>query len=178
MNMLAVLALALSAAAAEAGPAPAAPKARPEKVPPAQAFPGVETSTGAAWALTVGDLYNGTKYRDPFAAVLGAGRAEQGLPEAQEGAEAAEYQFSIHALNLKGIMQDRKGSSAILVDVKTGQGYLLRNGRLFDYKDHRVPDVRGVIHAKQKSVILITPEKDVQTLFLGEEEGDAGKSSP
>jgi len=174
MNILvAVFALAAAAAAA---PAPASVKAQPKKAAPGRAPAVVAASTSAARTLTVNDLYGGAKYRDPFASVM-AGAAAPRPQQAPEGAEA-EYQFSIHSLNLKGIMQDRRGGSAILVDPKSGQGYLLRGGRLFDYKGHRVPDVRGVIHAKQKSVVLMTPEKDVQTLFLGEEEAAEGDDSP
>ena len=162
-----------------AGAASAAKKAQPHAGRAAPASPAVEASTGAARAPTVGDLYAGAKYRDPFAALAGAGGLAEQPQAAEDGAEAAEYQFSIHSLSLRGIMKDRRGASAVLVDAKTGQGFILRSGLLFDYKNHRIPGVRGAIHTKQKSVTLTTPEKDSQTLRLGEDEGgDAGKESP
>ncbi|MEK9145958.1 MAG: hypothetical protein AAB339_10140, partial [Elusimicrobiota bacterium] len=79
-------------------------------------------------------------------------------------------EFSIHLLNLKGILKDRRGSYAILTDT-LGGSFLLKDGKLFDYKNKPLPGVTGAIQPKQKSVTLMTPDKDVQVLRIGEEEG-------
>ena len=148
MKTLVALILLATAGTASA----AAPAAGPQTAKPATP-PSVEASTGAERQLTISDLYNGTKYRDPFLPAGAAAAApSEADKESQKEAEEAEMEFSIHSLNLKGIMQDRRGVSATLVHVKTGQGYILRSGKLFDYKSHRVPGVSGTIQSAKKSV--------------------------
>ncbi|MFA6092446.1 MAG: hypothetical protein WCU88_07330 [Elusimicrobiota bacterium] len=137
------------------------------------AVSAVAASTDAVKPMTVADLYNGSRYRDPFRAPdsgagPGAGAAVAAASPQEEGAG-----FSIHSLNLKGILKESVGASAVLVDPRNGIGYLLKNGRLFDYKNHRIPGVTGVVQIRQKSVMLMTPDKDVQMLRLGEEEDAA-----
>lgn len=163
---------------------PGALAAEPSKSTTAPA--AVDASTDTDKTLSVVDLYKAV--RDPFTPVTAASLvplkpaaeveagANNGVASVEE--EPPEPEFSIHFLSLKGIMKDRRGASAILVHEKTGQGYLLRGGRLYDYKSNRIPDVTGVVKPKEKTVILMTPDKDVQPLFLGETSETAEKKEP
>lgn len=128
----------------------------------------VSESTGTP-KRTAADLYRGDRYRDPFA-VLSPGRSAA----VREAKEFSLETFSIHALKLKGIMREKAATYAILVDRDSGMGFLLRGNRLFTYKNEMIPGVSGRINAAQKSVTLVTAEKDVQTLRLGEEEDGDG----
>ncbi|MFA6029924.1 MAG: hypothetical protein WC969_08730 [Elusimicrobiota bacterium] len=169
MNFLGFLAvLASSALALEPAAVPAKSGA------PAQGK-AASSSSDTVKALTVGDIYGGGRYRDPFRLPSAGSGPAVIAKEGEGGGETLE--FSIHSLNLKGILKDQTGASALLVDPRTGSGYLLKSGRLFDYKNHRVAGVTGVIQQKQKSVILMTPDKDVQTLRLGEEEDAAAEKA-
>lgn len=128
---------------------------------------GVDRSTGPARPRTVEDIYQGAKYRDPFRAVTAAA--------SRSAASKAGFRiedFSIHEVELKGIMKDSKGSSAILVDIATGASLVLRKGRVYTFKDKRIPGVTGRINVAQKTVILLTADKDVQTLRLGGDEDE------
>lgn len=123
-------------------------------------------SASSETTKTVTDLYKGS--RDPFR-----------MPSAGGGGGAAAApaepfkldDFNIHTLDLKGIMADKGGSIAILVDNRFQLSFILRGGFVYSGKK-RVPGVTGTIHRRQKSVTLITTDKDVQTLRLGETEED------
>lgn len=161
--------LAASAAAAPAAAVEAAaPKASTATATTAAA--GVKSST-AAPSVTPADLYGGGKLRDPFAPLLGAGGVGAAMQVVAPAAFNME-EFSIHGLDLKGIMKDPKGSFAVLVETKSGTGFILRDGRLYDYKGKPVAGVTGVIRPRQKSVMLQTPDRDVQWLRLGEKEDE------
>ena len=87
-------------------------------------------------------------------------------------AEAKEFtleDFSIQNLELRGIMKDRQGSFAVLLDIDSRTGFILRNGKLYDYKKKHIPGVKGQISLPQKSVTLTTEDKDTRTFRLGEE---------
>jgi len=128
---------------------------------------GVETST--APARTVEDIYGGAAFPDPFS--RGGGGAGGSTTLAVEDFDLEE--LSIHNLELKGIMTDRKGSSfALFIDPHSKTGLILRNSRLFDYKKRQIPGIKGSINLIQKKVQLITEEKDVQVFYLGEEDAD------
>ncbi|MBI5245520.1 MAG: hypothetical protein HY922_17800 [Elusimicrobia bacterium] len=193
MRTIAAILLLWALAPAPARAASAAQGAQAQMARSTSTLPSVEASTSAERQVTVSDLYNGAKYRDPFAAVTGESPAAAQIEtlrasaakgeEVEDGGEEDEPAFSIHSLNLKGVMKDPRGAAAILVHVKTGEGFVLRNGRLYDYKNKRVEGVAGSIQLKQKpavsSVTLMTPDKDVQILILGEDEGgEAVKKSP
>jgi len=129
--------------------------------------PAVAESTDTVKPRTVEDIYIGAKYRNPFTEVTAAAGGRS--------VSAAAYNpedFSIHELDLRGIMRDKTGAFAILTDRVAGVGFVLRQGKLYDYRNKLVPDVKGRINMAQKTVYLITPEKDVQTLRLGEDEED------
>lgn len=111
-------------------------------------------------------LYDGERYRDPFQPPKAAA-SPAASAQAQDPAQPQE--FSIHLLNLKGILKDKRGSYAVLTD-SLGGSYILKDGKLFDYKNKPLPGVAGAIQPKQKSVTLMTPDKDVQVLHIGEEE--------
>ncbi|MFH1724672.1 MAG: hypothetical protein ABII00_08620 [Elusimicrobiota bacterium] len=134
--------------------------------PAAAEEPSVKGSTEAARPVRVEDLYGGLKLRDPFRDLTKAGGGMVAIVAAKE---FDPEEFSIHAVDLKGVMKDRSGTYAVLVDGETGMGFILREGKLFDYKNNRIPKVTGRINVPQKTVILMTPDKDVQTLRLGEE---------
>jgi len=116
---------------------------------------------------TIEDLYRGDRYRDPFAK-LSLGESSVAREEKEFSLET----FSIHALKLKGILKEKGATYAILVEEESGMGFMLRKRRLYTYKNEVIPGVSGRINVVQKSVTLLTDEKDVQTLRLGEEEED------
>lgn len=164
----ALLALGARRAAAEAvvQAATTAPKAAPQQMP-AGAKPSVDKSTAAAASgepQTVQDLYHGDQ-RDPFQVQFGGGAPGAGA----ENPEAV-VEFSIHNLALRGIMQDRGGDFAVLAERGTGNPYVLKKGRLYDHRNKLVKGVTGSVKPKQKMVALMTPDRDVQTLILGEDE--------
>lgn len=181
MNALPLLLL-LCAAAARAqmpggpgGPsaAPAsglsAAQADPPKRRPKEKAPEVDASTGGVRALGVDDIYGGAKLRDPFMKLAGAGAAAAAAPPKDYDPE----EFSIHQLELKGIMRDKAGMTALLVDLSSRFPFILRGGRLYDMRKKPVKGVTGVIKPAQKTVTLSTADKDVQILRLGEDADEA-----
>lgn len=126
----------------------------------------VQASTRPASVPLATDLYRSERLRDPFVEPTAGGGATV------LGATAAEpAEFSIHALTLKGILGEKSGGMALLIEPVSGATYILRNGRLYDYRNKPVPGVSGAVLPRQKTVRLQTPDKDVQTFILGEEEG-------
>ncbi len=140
--------------------------ARAQMAPPA-----VDASTAPVRPRTIEDIYQGGRYRDPFIPLTGASAMTT------VSKEFVLEDFSIHELQLKGIMRDGAGAYALLIDQTTRAGFILRDGRLYDYKNKRIPGVTGRIDLPQKSVVLVTVDKDVQTLRLGEDE-DEDKKDP
>jgi hypothetical protein len=126
---------------------------------------GVDGSSDTVRPKSIEDIYTGGKLRDPFVALGGAGGAPSSSVTDFDMAD-----FSIHELELKGIMRDKNGAFAMLIDESTRTGFILRRGRVYTYKNERVPGVTGRINLAQKTVVLITVDKDVQTLRLGEDE--------
>jgi len=127
--------------------------------------PAVAVSTAAPMEPGVNDLYPFERMhlRDPFMQLGGSsgyGDQEGDIPV-----------FSIHNLVLKGIMQDSSGDFALFVDAASGANYVLRKDVLYDIKRKPVPGVSGIIKPQQKTVHLLTLDKDVQTFILGEERG-------
>lgn len=125
--------------------------------------------------LTVDDLYKGDRFRDPFKKVNPGETVSS-----REDKEFSLETFSIHSLKLKGVMKEKDGAYAVLIDGETATGFILKNRRLYTYKNEKIPGVSGKINIEQKSVTLITDEKDVQTLRLGEseEEAEGGADEP
>ena len=136
------------------------------------AFPAVaeegDASTMTLKASVPEDIYGGAKYRDPLKKVS-ASAARASVAKVKFTME----DFSIHEVDLTGIMKDRKGAYAVLVDVPSGTGLILRKGRIYTFKKKRIPGVTGRINVAQKTVILLTADKDVQTLRLGGDEEEA-----
>ncbi len=178
------LALSSALAALAFGEGPDAPPKSAEKAvaPP----PAVSVSTSIAIGSTIEEIYPGAPPRDPFVAVAGQARSAASAPAASGetpipvGTVPSE-DFSIHSLELKGVMEDRSGGFAILVDPKFGASFVLKRGRLFDVRNKLVPGVTGLVKAKQKSVMLIGPgpEHDKRVLTMAEkEDGDENNSAP
>ena len=140
--------------------------AAPPPAPPAASKPAVAASTGTEEGPSVDSLYKGDKIRNPF---LPAGSASVVTETA-----AAPEEFSIHNLLLKGIMRDPNGDFAVLAQRGSTDSFVLKHGRLYDHRNKLVKGVSGSVKPKQKMVQLMTPDKDVQTLILGEEE-EGGK---
>lgn len=157
--------------ASQAAPAAPAAPARPERKKEKDKGFEVQASTDGTKALGVDDIYGGTKLRDPFTKLSGAGVAA--APVAAPPKEFDPEEFSIHKLELKGIMRDKAGMTALLVDIDTHFTFILRGGRLYDMRKKPVPNVTGAIQPAQKSVTLTTADKDVQTLRLGEDADEA-----
>jgi hypothetical protein len=128
----------------------------------------VAVSTDTARPLTAADLYRGAQFRDPF--LPPSAGSSQAAPAARPAPSGEEVEFSIHELVLKGILQDSGGATAILVDNRLGTGYILKGGRLYDYKKKPVSGVSGEVRAAKKMVVLNTADKDRQELTLGEED--------
>lgn len=161
--MTSALLLALLAGPAGAAPPPKpAPPAKPGTAAPA-APAGMAASTAPAQP-TVQDIYGGDAYRDPFMKLGAAGAQAVAAPVAEFKVE----DFSIHTLELKGIMRDRGGPIAVLVDTSTHASFTLRGGRLYGPKKKTIPGVTGTVRPDRKTVTLMTADKDVQTLRLGE----------
>lgn len=166
---------AAEAAASTAAPAaPAAVQAPRAQTPqstarakPASIAPTVVSSTTAP---APADLYKAE--RDPFMEFQSASPGSAAIIAAGQEPEP----FNIHALTLKGIMRDKSGDSAILVQPNAGATYLLKKGKLYDAdklydpKTKPIAGVTGVVKYKQKTVHIMTSDKDVQTLILGEQQ--------
>lgn len=161
--------LALSAASLRAAePAAVLPSAvRPAvqgTAPPAgaAAAPVAEVKSSTP-PITVASIYTVEKLRDPFqrgGASTAAGSSKEFVLE----------DFSIHNLSLKGLLKDSGTDYALLVDREFGLSFVLRKGRLYDQKNKPVPGITGTIDIRQKQVNVMTMDKDVQVLRLGEEE--------
>lgn len=138
---------------------------------PAQAGPTPAASVGAilpigASTQTVSSLYTGDRVRDPFLpAAMGVTRSRR----AEDAKTAGPVVVDIHGMILRGIMKDAKIDYALFAS-EDGGSYLLRGGKLYNERNKPVPGITGVIKLKQKTVQLITSDKDVQVFRLGEDE--------
>lgn len=165
--MISTLAFLLATAgSALAGPAPSPAAAA------APAAASASTSTASAFGVstqTVSSIYTGDRSRDPFMpAAMGAKSARRVTDENKpEGPEVVD----IHGMQLKGILKDTKIDFA-LFSSEAGGTYLLRGGKLFNERNKQVPGITGNIKIKQKTVELITADKDVQVFRLGEDDKD------
>ena len=153
---------------ATAGPALAGPASSPA---------AVVKSTGAAQmpigtsTQTVSSLYTGDRVRDPFLpAAMGGASTRRVVDTKNDGPEIVD----IHGMTLRGIMKDSRAEYA-LFNAETGGSYLLRSGKLYNERNKLVPGITGTIKLKQKTVELITPDKDVQVFRLGEDEKEKEK---
>lgn len=161
-----LLALLLATAGpATAGPAPS---------------PAVAASTSAAHVAvstqTVGSIYTGDRVRDPFLpATMGGGGARR-VESKSEGDNGPEV-VDIHGMSLRGIMKDAKTDYA-LFSAETGGSYILRGGKLYNERNKQVPGITGAVKLKQKTVELVTADKDVQVFRLGEEEDKDKEMKP
>lgn len=162
---------------ATAGPALAGPAPSPAAPAPAAAKPAVAASTSAAHmpigssTQTVSSIYTGDRSRDPFLpAAMGASSARRSDDVKSDGPELVD----IHGMSLRGIMKDAKVDYALFT-AETGGTYLLRGGKLYNERNKVVPGIGGSIKLKQKTVELITPDKDVQVFRLGEDEKEKEK---
>lgn len=160
-----------SAAASQPAPGLSAAQADLPKRKAKDKAPEVDASTDGVRALGVDDVYGGAKLRDPFMKLSGAGAA--GTAVAAPAKDYDPEEFSIHQLELKGIMRDKAGITALLVDMSSRFPFILRGGRLYDMRKKPVKGVTGVIKPAQKTVTLTTADKDVQTLRLGEDADEA-----
>ena len=152
---------------ATAGPAKAGPVASP----------AVAASSGAAHmpigssTQTVSSIYTGDRSRDPFLpAAMGATSIRRVDDAKSDGPEVVD----IHGMTLRGIMKDAKVDYALFT-AEGGGTYLLRGGRLYNDRNKPVPGISGAIKLKQKTVELITPDKDVQVFRLGEDDKEKEK---
>lgn len=150
---------------ATAGSASAGPASSPAAVAASTSIPpvGIGVST-----QTVSSIYTGDRVRDPFLpAAMGSSRPRRADDAKSEGPEVVD----IHGLSLRGIMKDIKIDYALFTS-ETGGTYLLRGGKLYNERNKRVPGITGAIRLKQKTVELVTADKDVQVFRLGEDEKD------
>ena len=118
---------------------------------------------------TVSTLYTGDRVRDPFLPAA-MGVTSRRVEENSDGPATVD----IHALTLKGLLKDTDHDYA-LFSSDTGGVYMLRGGKLYNDRNKPVPGISGRIKLKQKTVELITAEKDVQVFRLGEDEKDKDK---
>jgi hypothetical protein len=143
-----------------ATPGPAA--AGPAPSPAAPASGALAQST-----MTVASLYTGDRVRDPFVASSGSGVAKRRPAQDLEGGEPEVV--DIHGFSLRGILKDADTDFALFA-AEGGGTFLLRGGRLYDARNKPVPGITGRIKLKQKTVELVTADKDVQVFRLGEDE--------
>ena len=162
MTTITFVLLLATAGSASAGPAPS---------PAAVAVSTVAAQTVAVTTQTVSTVYTGDRVRDPFLpAAMGASTARRSDDAKTDGPEVVD----IHGMTLRGIMKDQLIDYALFT-AETGGTYLLRGGKLYNERNKVVPGIRGVIKLKQKTVELITPDKDVQVFRLGEDDKEKEK---
>lgn len=153
---------------ATAGPALAGPAASPAAAPASTSAAHMPIGSSTQ---TVSSLYTGDRSRDPFLpAAMGASSARRVEDVKSDGPEIVD----IHGMTLRGILKDAKIDYA-LFSSENGGTYLLRGGKLYNERNKPVPGISGSIRLKQKSVELITPDKDVQVFRLGEDDKDKEK---
>lgn len=164
-----MITLAIALLVATAGPAAAGPAPSPAAVA-ASSSSVIATST-----QTVATIYTGDRVRDPFLpAAMGATSARRADKDENSGPETVD----IHGMSLKGILKDANADFA-LFSSEQGGTYMLKAGKLYNDRNKPVPGVTGRIKIKQKTVELITADKDVQVFRLGEEEEkDKTKEKP
>ena len=143
---------------------------------PAQAGPAPAASAGAllpigASTQTVSSLYTGDRVRDPF---LPSAMGVTGPRRVEDAKTAGSMVLDIHSMLLRGIMKDPKIDYALFTS-EDGGTYLLRGGKLYNERNKPVTGITGVIKLKQKTVELITSDKDVQVFRLGEDEKEKEK---
>jgi hypothetical protein len=149
MTTSALLAVLLALPAAAADPA---------------ASPAASTAAVAVSTLTVSAIYTGDRVRDPFSTSSSGGVRRSSEKQGDENAPP-----DIHALTLRGIMKDAANDYALFT-AESGESFMLRGGRLHSGAGKPVPGITGRIRLKQKTVELITADKDVQVYRLGEDE--------
>ena len=133
---------------------------------PASAGPAPSPAGTAVSTQTVSSIYTGDRVRDPFLPSTMGGTSSRRVDDARtEGPEVVD----IHGMMLRGIMKDPKVDYA-LFSSEGGGTYLLRGGKLYNERNKAVPGITGAIKLKQKTVELVTPDKDVQVFRLGEDE--------
>lgn len=115
--------------------------------------------------ISVSSIYTVEKLRDPFIKSGGGASLAVAGPK-----EFSIEDFNIHNLSLKGLMKDAGMDYALLVDREFGLSYVLRKGKLYDIRNKPLPGISGTIDIKAKQVNVITVDKDVQVLRLGEDE--------
>ena len=115
--------------------------------------------------MPISSIYTVEKLRDPF--IKGGGSASFAVAGPKE---FSIEDFNIHNLSLKGLMKDAGMDYALLVDKEFGLSYVLRKGRLYDIRNKPLPGISGTIDIKAKQVNVMTADKDVQVLRLGEDE--------
>lgn len=138
--------------------------AAPAAVPPAAAAPSVAAVKTSTPAISVASIYPVEKMRDPF---------QKGGSSGGPSVAVKEFvleDFTIHNLSLRGLMKDAGADYALLVDREFGLSFVLRKGRLYDQKNKPLPGITGKIDIRAKQVSIVTADKDVQVLRLGEEE--------
>lgn len=118
---------------------------------------------------TVSTIYTGDRVRDPFLPAA-MGVTSRRVEENPDGPVAVD----IHGLTLKGLLKDNANDFA-LFSSDSGGSYMLRAGRLYNERGKPVPGISGRIKLKQKTVELITAEKDVQVFRLGDDEKEKDK---
>lgn len=153
---------------ATAGSASAAPVPSPAAVAASSA--PAHLPIGAS-TQTVSSIYTGDRSRDPFLpAAMGAVSARRVDDSKIGGPEVVD----IHGMSLHGIMRDSKVDYALFT-AEGGGAYYLRGGRLYNERNKLVPGITGGIKLKQKTVELVTSDKDVQVFRLGEDEKEKEK---
>lgn len=142
-------------------------------VPAAAQVPGTADASAVGVATqTVSTLYTGDRVRDPFlsAAMGAAASVKIEAPKTEGGIEVVD----IHGMSLRGIMKDASHDYALFT-ADSGASYMLRGGKLYNDRNKPVPGIAGRIKLKQKTVELITTDKDVQVFRLGEDEKEKEK---
>jgi len=127
--------------------------------------PAVAVSTAAA----VQDyVYRGDKFRDPFIPLAGAGMMD--IPTRyiyQEG------EFDPTTIELKGILRTKTGRMALL-RTNSGGIYIVKDGKILDYKRKAVAGYVGIV--KEKSLVMIGPNNAVTELrWKSDEEKEKDK---
>ena len=144
---------------------------------PAQPAVASGSESSGTVKLRIEDFYSGAKKRDPFTMVGGGGSAPAGEKK-EFNLETIDLNDFVRKVVLKGLVRDKTGALALLVDPETETGLILRGGRLYDYKRNWIKGILGQVNMAQKTVKLTSPDKEVRILRLGEDEESDDDAGP
>jgi hypothetical protein len=114
----------------------------------------VAASTKPALGEAPDYQYQATRARDPFVPLTGPGIMDTAL-------YASDEEFNPEAMELKGLLRTPTGRLALLRS-SGGNAYLVKDGKILNYKRKPVVGYVGIV--KEKSLVMIGPNNQVTEL--------------